>query len=96
MLNIIELSADEEKSNELCLADCASHAISRYLDDLGHAAPSNLYELVLREVERPLLIEVLKRCQGHRSLAAQWLGINRNTLRKKLLEHGLNTFDDGL
>jgi len=40
-------------------------------------------------MERPLLEQVMARTQGNQSQAAQWLGINRNTLRRKLLEHGL-------
>ncbi|MEW5792387.1 MAG: helix-turn-helix domain-containing protein [Pseudomonadota bacterium] len=90
MLNIIDLSTDDGKNNDLCLAECVSQAINRYLADLGDSTPHNLYALVLEEVERPLLLEVLQRCKGHRSLAAQWLGINRNTLRKKLQTLGLD------
>jgi Fis family transcriptional regulator len=44
---------------------------------------------MVRSVERPLLENVMSRAEGNQSLAAQWLGINRNTLRRKLLEHGL-------
>jgi Fis family transcriptional regulator len=44
---------------------------------------------MVRSVERPLLEHVMDRADGNQSLAAQWLGINRNTLRRKLLEHGL-------
>ena len=93
MLNIIELSTEDTDSRTPSLAECVQQAIARYLADLGETTPSNLYALTLQEVERPLLLEVLRRCNGHRGMAAQWLGINRNTLRKKLQEHGLDDCD---
>jgi Fis family transcriptional regulator len=60
-----------------------------YLDDLGDIAPSNVYKMVLSAIEKPTLELVMKHADQNQSLAAQYLGINRNTLRKKLLEHGL-------
>ena len=90
MLNVLSLPVEEHKVKTPCLAECVSQSISRYLRDLGEAAPTNLYEMVLQEIERPLLLEVMRHCQGHRGQAAQCLGINRNTLRKKLIEHGLD------
>jgi Fis family transcriptional regulator len=51
--------------------------------------PSNLYHLVMGQVERPLLARVMERCDQNQSRAAACLGINRSTLRKKLREHGL-------
>jgi Fis family transcriptional regulator len=45
--------------------------------------------MVLQAVERPMLEVVLKRADGNQSKAAEWLGINRNTLRRKLQEHKL-------
>lgn len=51
--------------------------------------PSNLYHLVMGQVERPLLARVLERCDNNQSRAAACLGINRSTLRKKLRDHGL-------
>lgn len=63
--------------------------LQRYLDDLGDIAPSNVYEMVISSIEKPMLTLVMKHADENQSLAAQYLGINRNTLRKKLLEHGL-------
>lgn len=50
---------------------------------------SNLYEIVMREVERPLFLQTLEVAQGNKARAARILGINRNTLHKKLNEMGL-------
>jgi two-component system nitrogen regulation response regulator GlnG len=52
-------------------------------------SPENLYDELLKCVEPPLLEELMRRLQGNRVLAAQWLGLNRATVRKKLNEHGL-------
>ena len=46
-------------------------------------------DMLVRVVEKPLLDVVMERAEGNQSRAAQWLGLNRNTLRKKLLEHKL-------
>ena len=46
-------------------------------------------EMLVRVVEKPLLDVVMTRAEGNQSKAAQWLGLNRNTLRKKLVEHKL-------
>lgn len=69
--------------------DCVRRALEQYFRDLGGEEPAGLHELMVRSVERPLLEHVMTRAEGNQSLAAQWLGINRNTLRRKLLEHGL-------
>jgi len=45
--------------------------------------------MLVKAVERPLLEVVMAHAQNNQSRAAQWLGLNRNTLRKKLVEHGL-------
>ncbi|MBU3600234.1 Fis family transcriptional regulator [Polynucleobacter sp. 30F-ANTBAC] len=63
--------------------------LKRYLDDLGETAPSNVYQMVLTVMEKPVLELIMKHAEQNQSLAATYLGINRNTLRKKLLEHGL-------
>lgn len=73
-----------------CLCDSVEEVVRRYLGDLGPVDPANLYELVLAEVERPLLKTILEHAGGNQSKAATMLGINRNTLRKKTLRYGLN------
>ena len=63
--------------------------LKRYLEDLGDNAPNNVYQMVLTVVEKPMLELVMTHAKQNQSLAAAYLGINRNTLRKKLLEHRL-------
>ncbi len=72
------------------LSECVSHTVRRYLADIGDTqCAEGLHALVLREVEVPLLREVLAFHDGNQSRAAAALGINRATLRKKLSTHGL-------
>jgi len=71
------------------LAQCVAATVRRYLDDLGDSAPTNLYQLLLEQIEKPLLAVVMERARGNRCRAADVLGINRNTLRKKLQQYDL-------
>ena len=72
------------------LSECVSRTVRRYLADIGDTeCVEGLHSLVLREVEVPLLREVLAFHDGNQSRAAVALGINRATLRKKLAAHGL-------
>ena len=66
-----------------------ANALSIYFDNLNGHAPGALYDLVIREVEEPLFRAVLGYVDGNQSRAAEVLGINRGTLRKKLREYGL-------
>jgi Fis family transcriptional regulator len=68
-----------------------SHSVVECLDDYfralnGHA-PKNLYDTILDQVEPPLLRMTLKHCHGNQSRAAEMLGLNRATLRKKLKQY---------
>ncbi len=74
---------------ELPLRNHAERALSDYFTSLNGHRPARLYELVLREVEEPLFRVVLDYAQGNQSRAADILGINRGTLRKKLKQFGL-------
>jgi Fis family transcriptional regulator len=51
--------------------------------------PDGMYDMMVRVVEKPLLEVVMQQAEYNQSRAAQWLGLNRNTLRKKLVEHKL-------
>ena len=75
--------------SQAMINDSVRRALEQYFRDLGEQEPAGLHELMVRSMERPLLEHVMARAQGNQSQAAQWLGINRNTLRRKLLEHGL-------
>lgn len=60
-----------------------------YFRDLDGEEPHSMHEMVISLVEKPLLEVVMAKAQGNQSKAAEWLGINRNTLRRKLTEHKL-------
>jgi len=64
-------------------------SLESYFRDLKGTEPDNLHDMMVRVVEKPLLEVVMHRAEGNQSRAADWLGLNRNTLRKKLLEHKL-------
>jgi Fis family transcriptional regulator len=71
------------------IGQCVQRSLEQYFASLGGAKPHALHDMVMTAVERPLLQFALERCGGNQSAAAQLLGINRNTLRKKLVEHGM-------
>ena len=66
-----------------------AHSLDSYFSELGDTDSQNLHAMVIAEVEKPLLEAVMKRAQGNQLRAARILGINRNTLRKKLSLYGL-------
>lgn len=63
--------------------------LEKYFRDLGEQPASDVYDMVLSAVEKPMLEVVMHRAESNQSHAAAILGINRNTLRKKLQQHGL-------
>ncbi len=65
-------------------------SLEDYFRDLGGSEPDSLHEMMVRIVEKPLLEVVMAHADHNQSKAAEWLGLNRNTLRKKLLEHKLS------
>ncbi len=69
--------------------ECVRSSLESYFRDLHGVEPDGMYDMLVRVVEKPLLDVVMERAEGNQSRAAQWLGLNRNTLRKKLLEHKL-------
>ncbi|MEN5180219.1 helix-turn-helix domain-containing protein [Comamonas odontotermitis] len=62
-------------------------SLQTYFHDLEGEVPDRVYEMVVRMVERPMLEVVMNHADNNQSRAAEWLGLNRNTLRKKLVEH---------
>ncbi|MDB5866576.1 MAG: Fis family transcriptional regulator [Betaproteobacteria bacterium] len=71
------------------MARVVRRAIDVYFRDLDGERASGVYDMVINCVEKPLLESVLHRVQGNQTHAAQMLGINRNTLRKKMKAHGI-------
>lgn len=69
---------------------CTEEALRKYFHDLDGDMPSELYAMVLGEIEPPLLKTVLEYTRGNQSRAAEILGLNRSTLRKKLRQYGIN------
>ena len=71
------------------LGKCVTDSLEQYFRDLDGERPATIYDMVLNSVEKPMLELVLAKAGGNQTLAADMLGINRNTLRKKLTEHQL-------
>ncbi|MFT5063743.1 MAG: Fis family transcriptional regulator [Gammaproteobacteria bacterium] len=72
------------------LHEHVADGVSRYFKALDGEQPSEVYNLFLAELERPLLNGVLDYTRGNQSKAAILLGISRSTLRKKLALHGID------
>jgi len=68
---------------------CVRESLEQYFKDLRGAEPHSMHDMVIATVEKPLLDVVMKHADGNQSKAAEWLGLNRNTLRRKLLDHKL-------
>lgn len=71
------------------LTDCVRRTLNRYFRDLEGERPCAVYDMVLASVEKPMLEVVMKQAGGNQTIASEILGINRNTLRRKLTDHGL-------
>ena len=71
------------------LEDCVRLSLQAYFKDLKDTEPAGLYDMVVGVVEKPMLEEVMQLANHNQSKAAEWLGLNRNTLRKKLVDHKL-------
>ena len=72
------------------LRECVREALDAYLGELDGVEPNELFRLVMEQVEPPMIEAVLARTRGNQSRAAQMLGINRGTLRKKIKLYGLD------
>ncbi|MDR3056132.1 MAG: Fis family transcriptional regulator [Zoogloeaceae bacterium] len=71
------------------ISRCVRGALEQYFRDLDGEKPNTIYNMVIKSVERPMLEIVLRQSNGNQTQAAEMLGINRNTLRKKLAEFQL-------
>ena len=75
------------KHDAINIEQCVRESLQAYFRDLGGESPAGMYDMLVRLVEKPLLEVVMQQAGNNQSRAAQWLGLNRNTLRKKLAEH---------
>lgn len=71
------------------IEECVRTSLEGYFKDLRGTDPDGMYDMMVRVVEKPLLEVVMNHAENNQSRAAEWLGLNRNTLRKKLVEHKL-------
>jgi Fis family transcriptional regulator len=71
------------------IQECVRTSLEVYFRDLRGTEPDGMYDMMVRVMEKPLLEVVMQQADHNQSRAAQWLGLNRNTLRKKLIEHKL-------
>ncbi|MDH3342258.1 MAG: hypothetical protein OEM07_00885 [Gammaproteobacteria bacterium] len=94
--NIYSLDQHLEKNEEHTaqqtsqIYDAVKNSIKRYLHELEDTEPSEMYAMVLSQIEVPLLESVLEHTGGNQSRAAEYLGLNRGTLRKKLRIYDLD------
>ena len=79
-----------EGSRENELSTTVRKVMRQYFKDLDGEKASSIYDMVVLAVEKPMLEVVMFQAQGNQTRAAELLGLNRNTLRKKLQQHGLD------
>lgn len=84
------LEENENNAGISQLSHAVKHSIRRYLYELDGMQPNDMYDLVMRQIERPLFEAVLEHTKGNQSRAAEMLGLNRGTLRKKLRLYNLH------
>jgi Fis family transcriptional regulator len=72
------------------LPDNIDTLLDQYFNDLDGDEPTAIYEMVINTVEKPLLLYIMNKTEGNQSKAAKILGLNRNTLRKKLKQYNLD------
>ncbi|HWQ38051.1 MAG TPA: helix-turn-helix domain-containing protein [Burkholderiales bacterium] len=75
--------------NDNEIARYVRRAMDGYFRDLDGEKPCAIYDMVISSVEKPLIEVVLHRVAGNQTQAAQLLGMNRNTLRKKMKAYGI-------
>lgn len=86
VVDFIDMS---ELSRSSTLREAVRRSLARYFQQLDGAPASDIYELVMNEVEAPLLTVVMEHADYNQSKAATMLGLNRGTLRKKLKQYGM-------
>jgi len=87
-----QLAQRQDRSETLC--ECVRTSVRFYLHQIGDHPAGDLHHLVMREIERPLIEEVLDFTQGNQSRASALLGMSRTTLRKKIAQYQTGTPED--
>jgi Fis family transcriptional regulator len=88
--NVIQMtSAAEDVHNTASLNEAVRYSLEKYFNTLDGNDPNNLYNMVLQQIEQPLMEIVMNHVDGNQSRAAICLGLNRGTLRKKLKIYNL-------
>ncbi len=82
-------AATDNRSQARALRECVAEAMRCYFEHLEGQPARDVYNMVLAEVEAPLLTAVMEYTQGNQTQASELLGLNRGTLRKKLKQYGL-------
>jgi len=88
-LAVLNEGVHSGQPHERPLREAVEVSLTRYFDHLDGSSVTDLYAMVMAEVEAPLLSSVLAHTQGNQTRAAEMLGLNRGTLRKKLKHYGL-------
>jgi len=81
-----------QRARDSNLQACVKQALHAYLDHLGDEKPSDLYDILIAEIEDPLFQVILGHTRGNQSKAASILGLSRGTLRKKLKELNIHAY----
>jgi len=89
-MNDIVNQLSETDEDNMPLSGTIKTMLEDYFNDLDGHPPADLYQMVLQEMEQPLLETVLHYTRGNQSKAAVLLGLNRGTLRKKLKQYDIN------
>jgi len=76
------------------LNDATRRSLEHYFATLDGQTPVNLHAIVMQEVEQAMLDFVMRRTGNNQSMSAKWLGLNRNTLHKKIEQYGLLSAND--
>jgi two-component system nitrogen regulation response regulator GlnG len=82
--------------DDLSIGQAVEHHLQRYFASFGQdLPPAGLYQRILAEVEYPLVLASMTATRGNQIKAAELLGVNRNTLRKKIRDLGVNVYKSG-
>jgi len=84
------MSENSNDTDSSTLTETVKNTLITYFNQLEGAEPSDIYSMVLKQVEAPLLEVVMQQVDGNQTKAAACLGLNRGTLRKKLRLYGLD------